>query len=133
MSGPVGSAQTPALPCGAILYRLLTKASQISQGTGHVQPSAFLRRPNDAGLSVFIKDRCSIDEAKQRLSGVKAVVTLHTGRIRDLDRPLDVIPDPSDATHAEIVGVPLQTDDPAEAIYIAELSAKQARVAWRDR
>lgn len=130
MSEDAGNPSAPALPCRTLLYRLITKASWISPDSGRIQPAAFLRRPADAGLSVFIKDRCSIDQARRRLSGVRAVVTLHTGHILDLSPSLAVISDPEDETHAEIVGLPLPSDHPAEAIHLAELLAQQARVAW---
>ena len=125
-----GSGGTPPapLPCDAILYRLLTKALWIDPDGG-VAPAAFYRRHDEEGMSVFIVAVCSLEEAKTLLNKVRGIATLHTGRVRDLG--LDVVPDPVDMRHAEIVGVPLRDDDEGLATYYADLLAEQARVVWK--
>jgi len=114
------------IPCGEILYRLLTKASWLPQDGG-VAAAAFYRRSDEDGISVFIASACPLEEARTLLARVKGIATLHTGRIRDLG--LDVVPDPEDRRHAEIVGVPLSDEDLDGANYFADLLAEQARIA----
>jgi len=118
----------PSLPCSTILYRLITKASWIDKDTGNVQPAAMVRRFDEDGLSVFIKALCTLPEAivLSTLTRVKGAVTLHVGHVRDLG--LDVLSDPTDRRHAEIVGVPLEAEDLDRAIYLADLLAEQSRV-----
>lgn len=126
-AGP--SSTFPAsLPCDAILYRLLTKGLWIDPDGG-IAPGAFYRRPDEEGISVFIAATCSLDEAKSVLNEVKGIATLHTGRIRDIG--LEAAPDPIDARHAEIVGVPSRDDDEGLATYYADLLAEQARLVWK--
>ena len=63
-------APVPSLPCATIVYRLLLKRDWIDPDTGAPQPAAFYRRtrpdgqPAEEGLSVFIAEKCSVDEAK---------------------------------------------------------------------
>jgi hypothetical protein len=52
------------------------------------------------------------------------VVSLHVGRVRDLG--LDVVVD--EAPHANITGLPRQTDDVLRAERLASQLAKQARL-----
>jgi len=49
--------------------------------------------------------------------------------IRDLG--LEVVSDPVDARHAEIIGAPLRDDDEGLATYYADLLAEQARLVWK--
>lgn len=125
--GPEDTSLTP-IPCDAILYRLLTKSLWIDPDGG-VLPAAFYRRPDEEGMSVFIAAICPLEEAKTLLNTVKGIATLHTGHIRDLG--LEVIPDPIDVRHAEIIGVPLRDDDGGLATYYADLLAEQSRLVWK--
>jgi hypothetical protein len=130
MSGRSDLPSTPllSLPCTTIVYRLITKVSWIDPDSHQVQGAAFQRRPDEDGLSVFITDRCSLDEAINSLGRVRAVATLHVGRIRNLG--LNVVPDLDDARHAEIVNMPLESEDPDQASHLAQLLAEQSRIIW---
>jgi len=116
------------IPCSEVLYRLLTKASWLSQD-GDVALAAFYRRDVDDNISVFKSSTCSLEEAQTKMRGVKAIVTLHAGRVRDIG--LYVVADLDDPQHAEILGIPLEEDDSDSANYYADLLAEQARIAWR--
>jgi len=131
MSRPPEGVDSPplSLTCSSIVYRLLLKQSWIDPDTGQVQAAAFERREKEDGLSVFVAALCaSLDEAIaiSTLRGVKAGATLHVGHVRDLG--LNVLSDPVDNRHAEIVGVPRRSEDQATASYLADLLAEQARV-----
>ncbi len=125
--GPENTPPTP-IPCDAILYRLLTKSLWIDPDGG-VAPAAFYRRPDEEGMSVFIAAVCPLDEAKTILNKVGGIVTLHTGRVRDLG--LQVVSDPVDVRHAEIIGALLRDDDEGLATYYADLLAEQSRLVWK--
>src|SRR5205823_3038198 len=114
------SGSPPAIsppPCGTIVFRLLLKRDWIDPDGGGPQPAAFYRRilpdgrPAEDGLSVFIADKCSVDEARAKLDRVRGVASLHVGRIRDLPENLDVVPDSDDEQHAEIRGMPTPAED----------------------
>ena len=128
MSGGPDSTPPIPIPCNAILYRLLTKSLWIDPDGG-VAPAAFYRRPDEKGISVFIAAVCPLEEAQTILNKVRGIVTLHTGRIRDLG--LEVVSDPVDMRHAEIIGAPLRDDDEGLATYYADLLAEQARLVWK--
>jgi hypothetical protein len=57
---------------------------------------------------------------------LRAVATLHVGRIRNLG--LNVVPDLDDARHAEIINMPLESEDPDQASRLAQLLAEQLRI-----
>lgn len=80
-------------------------------------------------MSVFIAAVCPLDEAKTILNKVGGIVTLHTGRVRDLG--LQVVSDPVDVRHAEIIGALLRDDDEGLATYYADLLAEQSRLVWK--
>lgn len=128
MSGRSEPMSVLSLPCRTIVYRLITRASWIDPDSQRVQAAAFQRRPDEDGLSVLITDRCSLAEAINALSRVRAVATLHVGRIRDLG--LLVSPDPTDEKHAEIVRMPFESEDPDQASYLAQVLAEQSRIVW---
>ena len=118
------------LPCGTIIFRLLTRSDSIDQDDPDVvQPAAFTLRPGEEYLSAFIRDVCPLEVARTKLGGVKAVATLHVGRLRDMG--LDVQRDPNDRMHAKIVGVLSENDAPDEAPAIEGKLANHARICWR--
>ena len=43
----------------------------------------------------------------------------------------EVVSDPVDVRHAEIIGAPLRDDDEGLATYYADLLAEQARLIWK--
>ena len=106
------------LECSVIVFRAITRATSHNANTGGATPDAFLRRPRDIdGLSVDFN--CDPRECGRDLSGVRAVVSLHVGRVRNLG--LDIMPD--EPTHALIVGVPFR--DTEENTHLAEDLAEQ--------
>lgn len=116
------------LDCRSIVRRLAARKGFLS-ADNHFLPEAFIRRPTDhEGLSVFIAATCSLDRARSHLKTCYGVATLHVGRIRDADPALDVVRDSE--IHADIVGMPLPTEDEARAYYLASVLAEQARTEW---
>jgi hypothetical protein len=112
------------LPCSTIVYRTITRRRDF-QG-GRPLANAFLLRPTDTdGLSVdynvAVPDGCA-----PHLSGRKAVVSLHVGRLRDLG--LDVVPD--SPTHANVVGLSRRDQDLLKAEQMAAKLAEIARPVW---
>jgi len=131
MSGqPLGTSnQSTPLPCGTIVYRLILRNDGLNPETNRAQRAAFLRRDNEEGLSVFLRDKCDLHEAIGSMKKVRAVVTLHVGRMYDLG--LSVVPDENDPRHAEILGVPLPSDDLSTALYLGGQLAGQSRPVWQ--
>jgi hypothetical protein len=115
------------LPCNTIVYRAMRNRSWINRGEGVVSPAAFVRRSSDTdGLSVNLATVCTIEDVRKKLTTCHGVISLHTGRIRDIT--LDIQQDSYD--HANIVGVPYQHENPVEAERLAGLLAKQSRIQW---
>ena len=111
------------LPCSTIVYRAMARKDWIDRTTGQVLPAAFFRRPppqNEDGLSV---DFASARSCSKSLGKRHAVVSLHVGRVRDLQ--LDVVPD--ELSHANVTGLPRKEDDRTNAEHLASELAKQAR------
>lgn len=108
-----------ALPCSAIAYRALRK-KWADPVTKQVSVNAFLRRPNEDGLSV---DLLSAASCVTVLTTKCGAASLHVGRVRDL--ALDVVVD--DHPHANLLGLPRPEDDLVRAEYLANQLAKQAR------
>ena len=112
------------LACDTIVYRAMARKSWIDATTGTVLPTAFFRRPppaDDDGLSVDVESARSCSSALSRCYGV---VSLHVGRLRNLG--LDVVVD--EAPHANITGLPRNTDDVLQAERLASQLARQARL-----
>jgi hypothetical protein len=87
-----------AFPCSSILFRSVF-SSQLEDG--EVSLTAFHLKPKDRGeLSVWKGAR----PAWTRLSRVRQVVSLHTGRVRDIG--LEAYEDPDDEDHGLVVGLP---------------------------
>lgn len=131
----------PALDCSAILYRLARNKNWVDSDNDRLSSVAFLRRWDEMGLSVFIKDKCPLADAIATLKRCHGVGTLHTGRIRDCDGGrLDVVADSEE--HADIIGMPVGVigsipegivvgdEDLALANRISSLLAKQSRIKW---
>lgn len=111
------------LPCSKIVYRALIWENWIDRQSGRIMPSAFIRRPKESGLSVCLDVEIGAYLKSRFTKPTFGAGSLHVGRVADLG--LRVIQDKVD--HAEIRGIPLQADDPAEAERFASLLAKQAR------
>jgi hypothetical protein len=119
------------LPCQLLVYRLLKSWSWVDRDNNQVAPAAFDLRPGETGVSVYRKDTCTLEEARAKLKKVKAVATLHVGRVRDLDALLDVKPDADDIQHAEITGIPIAPeteDDLSKCAHLKWVLAQHARM-----
>ncbi len=118
MSEDAGALQLslPELHSRSLVCRLARSARWINPEDQHrLIPDAFFRRRIEKGLSVNIEDACEvefIEKMRNDLPPFKAhgKAELRVGSIRELQYFLDVIPDSS--THADIVGMPVEEDDP---------------------
>ena len=84
-------------------------------------------------MSVNIEGACDVDfieKMKHDVPPFKAhgKAEMRVGSIRELSFLLDVIPDSQ--THADIVGMPVEEDDPKLARDIAHALADLATVTW---
>lgn len=131
-----GEESPTALPCEAIVHRAALRKNCIDEDNGCITSAAFIRRP---GVDV---DGLSVDLASYRPSAdfaasfnrCRAIVSLHTGRIRSLglDAAPDRPPNANNPSHASITGVPFKEDDPEEAERLASALARQSRIVWRE-
>jgi len=93
--------------------------------TREISAAAFMRRPTDIdGLSVNPASTCSVDFVRNRLRKCYGVVSLHVGRLRDIE--LDVVQDGLE--HANIIGVPYSEENSREAERLAGMLARQSRL-----
>src|SRR5205814_929272 len=80
------------------------------------------KRDSD-GLSVNIQSRTDVALWLAGFNRSFGADTLHTGRIRDIDRELNVVQPQDDAeadpAHALIIGLPFNDDDPDRAESLA--------------
>jgi hypothetical protein len=112
------------LACSAIVFRAMARKNWIDRVSQRVLPAAFIRRPPPAdedGLSVNVESPESCASALRECFGV---ASLHAGRVRDMG--LDVVVDAP--PHANITGLPRQTDDRTQAERLASLLARDARL-----
>ena len=116
------------LTCSQVVYRAAIRKSYITPG-GDIHHTLFLRRPppdDIDGLSVG--HNCTPAESAQNFSRCKRVCSLHVGSVRDMG--LDIVPD--SPTHANIVGLPLESDDDKKAMDFATELAAHARIIELD-
>lgn len=116
-----------ALPCNAILYRLVLRSGWFDPDDPlRVQPDAFFKRPTDVdGLSVFRADQIGIDECLCQLKCFGAV-SLHVGTLRDLG--LEVIEDNADGRKALITNLPFENPGNAQEEKLAGDVARTSRI-----
>lgn len=114
-----------SLSCEEIVLRALLKRNWFHEDTKRIKADAFIRDPkrDPDGLSVNISART---DASLWLAGFNrsfGADTLHTGRIRNIDRALDVGQAEEDAheqpDHAILIGLPFSDDDPERAESLA--------------
>ena len=117
----------PALDCSAIVYRAIRK-SWFDPETRQISEVAFMLRAVDTdGLSVSIAALCTPAEACAVLMRAAGVASLHTGRIREADRQLDVLTDPDDVKHALVTGLPMPAHDKLRSEFLAGRLRDQSR------
>ena len=125
------------LPCEEIVLRALLKKQWFHEDTKRIKADAFIRDPkrDPDGLSVNIKSRTDIFEWLGTFSRSFGADTLHTGRIRNIDKDLEVGQTTEDAqansAHATIFGLPFTDDDPDRAESIASRLVEISRSADR--
>jgi hypothetical protein len=94
------------------VYRAFRNAACVDRQTGQIQTSTFLRRPNERGLSVSPTPDLSV----RALTSNYGCCVLITGQIRTIAN-LEVSPTSNE--HADIIGVPLRTENEQLALDIA--------------
>ena len=122
-------AEFEPLPNSAIVYRALLRKQWINEDTGLVESEAYYLRKNknEQGISVNIASVFSPEQCAARFRTCYGVARLEVGGIRELG--LDVIPD--SISHADIIGLPYEEDDPEMADLLADLLAEQSIVIWK--
>jgi hypothetical protein len=116
-----------ALPGDAVVYRALLRKQWIDEDTGRVKADAYFLRVSEPGLSVNIASVCSPEQCARLFRKCYGVASLEVGRVREIG--LDVEQD--SPNHANIVGLPHQEDDLAEAERLAGLLAKRSHIVWQ--
>jgi hypothetical protein len=104
----------PALPDDQLLFRAHRNESSRNSKTGKPKPKTFFRRATEFGLSVYFSRESAL------LSGLD-IAGLCCFRKADLlssPHPLALIQDASD--HAQILGVPLKSEDEQKMLDIAD-------------
>lgn len=119
--------QFEALPSDAIVYRALLRKQWIDEDTGRVKADAYFLRASETGLSVNIASACSPEKCASLFYKCYGVARLEVGLIREIG--LDVEQD--SVNHANIIGLPHQEDNLAEAERLAGLLAKRSYIVWQ--
>jgi hypothetical protein len=118
----------PGIPlaCEVVVFRAATKRKHVDGP--RFAPAAFLRRPQDAGLSVNYD--CDPEECGKNFNPRYGVASLHVGRIRDIGLTVEG-DDPGPPPHAEILGVPPNLPETErEAERLAGLLSEQSRTVF---
>jgi hypothetical protein len=104
----------PPLAPETEVYRAYPFADSFNIKNGKPQPKLFYRKPNENGLSVGL----SLDAIAATYPNAAGSCRLIVNLIRASDDPLDVVQDAPQ--HAEIIGVPLRSEDEQTALRIAK-------------
>jgi hypothetical protein len=129
---------TTPLGCEDIVLRALLKKNWFDEDTKRIKADAFIRDPKRDldGLSVNIHSKTDAASWLAGFSRSFGADTLHTGRIRDIDRALDVGQAEDDAEahpdHAIIIGMPFTDDDPDRAESLASRLVEISRTLDRN-
>ncbi len=112
----------------AVLYSRFLKRGKIKSGV-------FLRKDkDDDGLTVTNPEACTSEELCATFSECHGVVSLLVGAIREVGDGIDVRPDLDPSIHicdhANIIGLPYQSQDKDTAEYLAGLLSEAARIDW---
>jgi hypothetical protein len=118
--GPPAELAYPALASEGQAYRAYPFPDSFNAKTGKPAPKLFYRKVNEEGLSVGL----SLGALKQAYPNAAGACSLIVNDIRACDDELDVIQDAPQ--HAEIVGVPLRSEDEEKALRIARYLARIA-------
>lgn len=106
----------PVLPTQQDVYRVATNQTWIDPVNNKFLPDAFKLRRRDvdaySGVRVLVTEDCpTLEEAAplSRRDRVRAVCSISVGRVRSLERGLDVVQDAPH--HACITGLPFAEDE----------------------
>lgn len=129
------------LSCQYIVLRALLKKNWFHEDTKRIKADAFILDPKKDldGLSVNIHSKTDVNSWVAGFSRSFGADTLHTGRIRNIDKEIDVGQANDDTAahpdHAIITGLPFTDDDPDRAESLAsqfvEISRTLDRTARR--
>jgi hypothetical protein len=119
--------QFAKLSANCIVYRAILRKQWINEDTGKVKADAYFLRTGEYGLSVNIASVCSPKQCAELFRKCYGIASLEVGRVRELG--LDVEQD--SPNHANIMGLPYQEDDLAEAERLAGLLAKRSQMVWK--
>ena len=101
---------------------------------GGIRYNVFIRRPSDTdGLSVSNPLACTPQQLCATFRECYGVLTLEVGAVRGvgLDVVPDIVPGPDvPCDHANIVGLPFQSEDPARAEFLATKLVGIVREVW---
>jgi hypothetical protein len=111
----------------SIIYRAILRKQWIDEDTGRVKADAYFLRASEYGLSVNIASACSPQQCAELFRKCYGIASLEIGRVRELG--LDVEQD--SPNHANIVGLPYQENNLAEAERLAGLLAKRSQIVWK--
>lgn len=104
-----------------LLYRAISKRGWLEDLT-----AAFMRKPDEDGLSVLISVNCSVDICSANLNKCFGEYVLPSDGVERLGLTIK-LDSPNDPfyseNHAEILGLPLRDADPQMAEYLASLLA----------
>lgn len=107
---------SPVLPPQQAVYRVATNQTWIDIANSKFLPDAFKLRRRDvdasSGVSMLVTEDCpTLEEAAKRAhrDKVRAVCSINVGRVRGLERGLDVVQDAP--YHACINGLPFAEDE----------------------
>jgi hypothetical protein len=135
--GNVGPVAVTPLSCEDIVLRALLKNNWFHEDTNRIKADAFIRDPKKDldGLSVNIHSKTDVASWLAGFNRSFGADSLHTGRIRDIDRELDVgqADDEAEAhpDHAIIIGLPFTDDDPDRAESLASRLVEISRTLDR--
>jgi hypothetical protein len=118
--------QFKQLLADSVVYRAILRKQWIDEDTGKVKADAYFLRATESGLSVNIASACSPQQCAQLFRKCYGIASIEVGRVREIG--LDVEQD--SPNHANIIGLPHQEDNLAEAERLAGLLAKRSRIVW---
>jgi hypothetical protein len=119
--------QFELLPADSIVYRAILRKQWIDEDTGRIKADACFLRIGEPGLSVNVASVCSPQQCAEFFRRCYGIAALEVGGVREIG--LEVEQD--SPNHANIIGLPHQEDDLAEAERLAGLLARRSQLVWK--
>jgi hypothetical protein len=119
--------QFDVLDQDAIVYRSLLRKRWIDEDTFRIKADAYFLRPTEPGLSVNLASIVTPEQCAKNFRNCYGVASLEVGQVRQIGLEVEQDSD----NHANIMGLPHQEDDLAEAERFAGLLAKRSRLIWQ--